>query len=174
MARSPPWGKFLTFSTRKISFYMHNLRGHPILIFIFLPFYTTFYKCYPNKKKVKNFFFFFRNSEFFFYGQKFGIPNKFGKLASLVNTSRNVCVGGGGGVCVSKHLLHLSDAYLMRVPITVKDDDSISSLQVETKTSSTSTQQEEKVLRVWSIEQTQQTATIFRLGCSIQTKIFVT
>ena len=70
MARSPPWGKFLTFSTRKISFYKHTLRGHPTLIFIFLPFYTTFYKCYPppKKKKIKkkNFFFFFRNSEFFF------------------------------------------------------------------------------------------------------------
>ena len=37
-------------------------------------------------KKKKKFFFFFRNSEFFFsYGQKFGIPNKFGKLASLIS-----------------------------------------------------------------------------------------
>ena len=67
---------------------MHNLRGHPTLIFFFFfwPFNTTFYKCNPKKEKKLNsnfFFFFFRNSDFFFYGQKFGIPNKFGKLASL-------------------------------------------------------------------------------------------
>lgn len=56
--------------------------------------------------------------------------------------------------------------YLMWVPVTVKDDDCISRLQVEAQASCPGTEQEHKVLRGRIIECLQQQATILCLGGS--------
>ena len=64
--------------------------------------------------------------------------------------------------------------YLMRIPIGIKDDDSVCGLQIQTQTSSSGTQQEHEVLRILGIEQLQQVSTVFRLGGTIQTQVRVT
>lgn len=54
----------------------------------------------------------------------------------------------------------------MRVPIAVKDDNSVGRLQVQTQTSGSGTQQENEVLIGWIIEVLEQHATIFSFSGS--------
>lgn len=54
--------------------------------------------------------------------------------------------------------------YLMWVPVTVEDDDSVSRLQVEPQASCPGAEQEHKVLRGWVIKCLQQHATVLCLG----------
>ena len=56
----------------------------------------------------------------------------------------------------------------MRIPIRIKDDYSISCLQVQTQTTGTSRQQEQEVIRVRGVKLFQHLTTIVRLGCSVQ------
>lgn len=62
----------------------------------------------------------------------------------------------------------------MGIPVTVKDDDSVSRLQIETKTSRPGAQQEHKVLWGWVIERLQQHTTVLCFGGSYRTgkKVF--
>lgn len=59
---------------------------------------------------------------------------------------------------------------LMRVPVTVKDDDSVGRLQVQTQTSGSGTQQKDEVLKGWIIKVLQQRATIFSFSGSYRHK----
>lgn len=54
----------------------------------------------------------------------------------------------------------------MGIPITVKDDDRVSRLQVKAETSCPGAEQENKVLRGWVIECFQQQATVLRFSGS--------
>ena len=58
----------------------------------------------------------------------------------------------------------------MWVPVTVKDDDSVGSLQVEAEAASSGTEQEDEVLRSFLIKLLQQRRSILRLGGSWNTK----
>lgn len=60
--------------------------------------------------------------------------------------------------------------YLVWVPVTVKDDDSVGSLQVEAEASGSGTEQEDEVLRSLLIKFFQQRSSILRLGGSWNTK----
>lgn len=60
--------------------------------------------------------------------------------------------------------------YLVRVPVAVKDDNSVSSLQVQPQTSCSGTQQEDKVLIGRIIKVLQQHATILSLSGSYKDK----
>lgn len=56
----------------------------------------------------------------------------------------------------------------MRIPIRVKDDNSVGALQVETEPSGAGRQQEQEVLRVRVVELLQQVATVLRLRHTVQ------
>lgn len=56
--------------------------------------------------------------------------------------------------------------YLMRVPVTVKDDDRVRSLQVKAKATGSGTEEEDEVLRSFLIEFLQECSSILGLGCS--------
>lgn len=58
--------------------------------------------------------------------------------------------------------------YLMWVPVAVKDDDSVSRLQIEAQTSCPGAEQEHKVLRGRVIECLQQHATVLCLGSAYE------
>ncbi len=60
--------------------------------------------------------------------------------------------------------------YLVRVPVAVKDNNSVSSLQVQPQTSCSSTQQEDKVIIGRIIKVLQQHATILSLSGSYKDK----
>ena len=68
----------------------------------------------------------------------------------------------------------LSSAYLMRIPVTVKQDDSISRLKIEPQTACSGTQHEYEVRAVSLIEGLKKYATIISLSCTIQTQILET
>lgn len=55
---------------------------------------------------------------------------------------------------------------LVRVPVTVEDDHSVSSLQVEAEAASSGTQEEDEVLRAFLIEFLQQCCSVLGLGGS--------
>lgn len=59
----------------------------------------------------------------------------------------------------------------MRVPVRVKNNNCVSSLQVQTKTSSTSAQDKQEVVWVGFIEDFQQLSSVFWLGHSIKTQV---
>ena len=61
--------------------------------------------------------------------------------------------------------------YLVRVPIRVEYDDSVSYLQVQPKPSSPGAQEEDEVWRVWGCEQLQQLLPIISFGPTIQSQI---
>ena len=61
--------------------------------------------------------------------------------------------------------------YLVRVPIRVKYDDSVSNLQIEPQPTSAGAQQEDKVWRVSGSEQVQQLFPLISLCGSIQTEV---
>lgn len=54
--------------------------------------------------------------------------------------------------------------YLVRIPIAVKDDDGVGSLQVEAEAASSGAQQEDEVLRSFLIKFLQQHGSVLRLG----------
>lgn len=67
-------------------------------------------------------------------------------------------------------LLNITALYLVRVPVAVKDDNSISRLQVQPQTSCSGAQQEDEVLKGWIIKVLQQHATILSLSGSYKDK----
>lgn len=54
----------------------------------------------------------------------------------------------------------------MRVPVTVKDDDSVGSLQVEAEATGSGAEQEDEVLRSFFIKFLQKCRSVLRLGGS--------
>lgn len=54
----------------------------------------------------------------------------------------------------------------MRVPVAVKDDDSVSGLQVEAEAASSGTEQEDEVLRSFLVKFLQQRSSVLGLGGS--------
>lgn len=59
---------------------------------------------------------------------------------------------------------------LVGVPVTVEDNNSVSSLQVEAQTSCPGAQQKDKIRLPLFIKLLQQCSTVFRLGCSCNTR----
>lgn len=68
----------------------------------------------------------------------------------------------------------LLSVYLVRIPVTVKQDDSISRLKIEPQTACPGTQHEDEVRAVSLIEGLKKYATIISLGRTIQTQILET
>lgn len=58
----------------------------------------------------------------------------------------------------------------MRVPVAVKDYDSVGRLQIQAETSCSGAEQEDKVLRGWVVEGLQQCTTVLRFGGSYTTE----
>ena len=59
----------------------------------------------------------------------------------------------------------------MRIPVGVKDDDSVGHLQVQTQTPGPGAEEEEVVGRVWGSEHLQQLLPLVCLCPSVQTKV---
>lgn len=78
------------------------------------------------------------------------------------------------------HFLFLTDSVCsvlglkihLWVPIRVKDDDSISSLQVKTQTTGSGTQEENIVFGVWFIEKCHSVSSVIGLGATIKPQMF--
>lgn len=56
---------------------------------------------------------------------------------------------------------------LMGIPVWIKNDDRVCGLEIQSQTSSSSTEKEKKVITVWAVEFFQQVSSIFSFGCSI-------
>ena len=56
----------------------------------------------------------------------------------------------------------------MRIPIRIEDDDCVSSLEIETQTSSTGGQQEDEVVRVGAVEDSQLLTSLVTLCHAVQ------
>lgn len=69
------------------------------------------------------------------------------------------------------HLVQFCNNYLVWIPIRVKDDDSVSRLQVQTQSSSSSAQQKHKVIRTRIVKLAQKFTPVFCLCGAIQTQI---
>jgi len=59
----------------------------------------------------------------------------------------------------------------MRIPIGVKDDDRVSSLKIQAKTSSSCAEQEDKIFGIWSVETLEKISSLICFGSSVQSQV---
>lgn len=113
------------------------------------------YKKYQNIKIYRNSFYLPGSGQYFLLDRIDSHETQHTHLVLLTNTMSTI----------------LSLQVLMRIPIRVEDNDRVGFLQVETETTSTRGQQENKIVRIGIVENSEQITTLLGFGATIETQI---